>query len=389
MENVQKNINIFKWYYFFWRFKPLATLAVVYYIGVADSYTAAMGVLAFFSIIYAAAKIPSGIISDNFGRRKTILFAHFFMLSAFLLQALAGQWHLTVLLYVFAILFGVSEALLSGTTDALMYETAEEMKKNGDFKTIYSGSMFFDQFGCALGALAAMFVTYNISLQALAWISIIPVFVQSVIAFLFVEPNIKIKRQHPTVNDFKTVLYAFVINKRLRYFSVADVFFSTLGDVSHRFESAYFKTFSTEWIMSLARVFKHCFGMLGFAIVPKIKKYSMCKIYFGSIVLNLIVRSVAVILNNAVVPFVHMFINFGYATASTAKTDILQKEFMPQYRATTNSLVLFVKAIFMSLTTCVLGIIADKFNIYTAMIFLVLLRILGLLTAHLSRGKVK
>lgn len=384
MRNIQKNIGIFKWYYFFWRFKPLSTLAVVYYISVANSYTLTMGILAVFNITYALAKLPSGIISDSFGRRKTIIFANVFMLTASLLQALAGEWNFVFFLYAYAVLLGISEALLAGTTDALIYETAQQMHKTEKFKNIYSGSMFYNQFGCAIGAATAMLITYSISLQALAWISVIPAFVQSVIAFLFVEPDIKIKRQLPTISDFKTVLHTFVINKRLRYFSVADIFFSALGDVSHRFESAYFKTFASDWLISLARVLKHCFGMLGFAFAAKIKKFSMPKVYFGSIIVNLVFRSIAVILNNVAAPFVHMFINFGYATASTAKTDILQKEFLPEYRATTNALILLIKGIFMSLMTCLLGIVADGFGILFAMAMLVFLRIFGLLIAYIN-----
>ena len=162
-----------------------------------------------------------------------------------------------------------------------------------------------------------------------------------------------------------------------------DIFFSSLGDISHRFESAYFKTLTTEWVISLARVLKHIFGIIGFAFVSYIKKFRSTEIYFGSIACNIVIRFVAISFNNIFTAFIHMFINFFYATAATAKADILQHEFLPQYRASALSLIFFVKGIFMAMLMYVIGFIADFGGIILAMITLVILRIVGIAVAYI------
>ena len=78
-----------------------------------------------------------------------------------------------------------------------------------------------------------------------------------------------------------------------------------------------------------------------------------------------------------------MFINFFYATAATAKSDILQHEFLPQYRASAQAIIFFIKGLYMSLIMYLLGIIADSRGILYAMSAMVMMRIIGLLLAYI------
>ena len=168
-----------------------------------------------------------------------------------------------------------------------------------------------------------------------------------------------------------------------------DIYFSTLGDISQRFESAYFKLFATDYIISLARVLKHIFGIIGFAIIPLIKKFPKEKVYFASISSNVIIRIFGVLCNNIFTPFIHMFINFFYATGATAKTDILQHEFLPQYRASSQSIILFIKSLYLSIIMYLIGKIADIYGTYIAMITLIILRVIGLIFAYLCHSHKK
>ncbi len=379
---IEINLYIFKLYYFFWRFKPLATLMIVYFTQIMKSYSLAMGIFAIFNISYAFAKIPSGLISDKFGRKSTLIVANILTSTAFILLSLAGHFEIKHLLCFFAFLWGVGEALSAGTVDALMYETAKELKQSDYFKSIYAKSMYYDQFGCALGAICAMFITYFLSLQFVAWLSIIPPIILLIVACFFIEPQIKRKNISISKKDIITASKQFIKNKTLAFYALFDIYFSTLSDISHRFESAYFKIFTTDWVISLARVLKHFCGMIGFAFMPYIKHLSNAKTYFGSISCNVLIRTIAIIANNIYTPFIHMFINFFYATASVAKTDILQHEFMPQYRATSQSIIQFVKGIYMSIVMYLLGIIADIYGIYIAMLSLIILRIIGLVAVY-------
>ncbi len=379
---ISRNIKVFRLYYMLWRFKPLATLMLVYFAQITSSFANAMGVFSVLSICCAVSKIPSGIISDKIGRKPVILLGSALLALSFILLAFSGQYNVGWLLFAYALLAGVSEAMISGTTDALMFETMEELHQTENFKILYSKSMLSDQLGCAIGALSAMSITYYFPLQVVAWFATVPVVLQFFVSFYFVEPK-QIRKKYRQEN-FKVmaVFRHFIKNKKLMFYTTADIFFSTLGDVSHRFESVYFKLFASDWVISLARVLKHVMGMIGFAIVPYIKKIKSDKIYWLSIVCNVLVRSVAVWANNIFSPFIHMFINFFYATASTAKTDILQSEFLPQYRASSQSVIMFVKSIYMALVMYLIGVVADMWGILSAMYLLIIVRVFGLVVAY-------
>jgi hypothetical protein len=118
--------------------------------------------------------------------------------------------------------------------------------------------------------------------------------------------------------------------------------------------------------------------MIGFACIPYLKNFSKKQMYFASIFCNIWIRTIALLANNIFTPFIHMFINFFYATGSTAKTDILQQEFLPEYRATAQSILQFIKGIYMAIAMYLLGIVADIYGIYSAMVILIVLRIIGL-----------
>ena len=169
------------------------------------------------------------------------------------------------------------------------------------------------------------------------------------------------------------------------FYSLTDIYFSTLGDISHRLESAYFKLFASDWVISFARMLKHFFGMLGFAVISYLRNFAKVQIYFGSIACNVFVRTTALLFNNICTPFIHAFINFFYATGLTAVTDILQKDYLPEYRATTQAVIQFIKGIYMACLMFLLGVFADIYSIYAAMILLVVLRLAGFAFVYFLR----
>ena len=356
---------------------------IVYFSQITQSYAEAMLIFSIYNIIYALSKIPAGLFSDKVGRKPVILLGSLMLAVSFFILALSGQLNIKYLLFLFSVLWGMGEALISGTIDALMFETMEELNRPEDFRMVYSKSMISDQLGCAIGAATTMFMTYFFSIQYVAWLSVIPVTAQFFISTLFIEP--KVRNSKSDLSTLKTfaVFKQFVKNKRLCFYAIMDIYFSTLGDISHRFESAYFKTFTADWVISMARVLKHLFGMLGFFVISQIKKFGSTSIYFSSIGCNVVVRTIALCFNNIFTPFISMFINFFYATAATAKSDILQHEFLPQYRASAQAIIFFIKGLYMSLIMYLLGIIADSRGILYAMSAMVMMRIIGLLLAYI------
>ena len=138
---IKRNFHIFRFYYFFWRFKPLASLMIIYFTQVMNSYTSAMAIFAIFNISYAFSKIPSGLLSDKIGRKPVLIFSNILMTVAFVLLAFSGQFEIDWLLCFFAVLWGIGEAFSAGTIDAMMFETSQSLGKAHKFSILYSKSI--------------------------------------------------------------------------------------------------------------------------------------------------------------------------------------------------------------------------------------------------------
>lgn len=101
---IRRNILLFKITQFLGGLWFLAPLAIVYFETITQSYAVAMSVFAVSSLSTTFMEIPAGLFSDKIGRRKTLLFSPLLICLAFLLWALAGNFHCSSLLFIGAFL---------------------------------------------------------------------------------------------------------------------------------------------------------------------------------------------------------------------------------------------------------------------------------------------
>ena len=157
---IRRNLTLFKWDNFLGGLWPLSTLSIVYFSEITQSYALAMAVFSISSLVTTFMEIPVGIFSDKMGRRKTLLCSPILVFLTFLCWALAGQFSCAWLLFVGAICWGTSGAIASGTVDALVYETMEELKQKDNFNIQYAQNGGWNQIGLALSAVSAAVITY-------------------------------------------------------------------------------------------------------------------------------------------------------------------------------------------------------------------------------------
>lgn len=370
---IKRNITLFKWDNFFGGLWPLATLVIIYFEQITHSYAWAMAVFSVCSLSTMCMEIPTGILSDKIGRRKTLIWAAVSIFICFALWALAGQLRQIWMLFAGAFLWGISNALLSGTDEALMYETMEELGRSDQFDILYAKSSGWNQIGLGVSALSAAVITYYFSLQTLAWCSFVLAIGQLIIAFLYVEPK-EIKKKHQ-VTSFKHFLIAFrklKRNRRLRFYAIIDTFSRAVGFASHRFESAYFATLIPEWLINIARLCKQICGTISFFLFPYVKKWRMIPLFFGSMAANVIIRSIGVCINTVATPFIMAGVNLFYGVEQTSGTTILQKEFSAAQRATMKSIISFMSNLVQAAMLFFFGWLADFSSPRTAILFAIL-----------------
>ena len=362
MPSIRKNIGLFKIDAFLgvW---PLSALAIIYFQQITHSYALAMLVWSVSNLVQTFSEIPTGIYSDKIGRKKTMVIASILGSASFFLWALAGQLQQMWLLFMGAAFYGLSDAFLSGSNEALMYETVEELHKKEDFPLIYAKYKFWVQVGLAISALSAAVLTYFYSLQVVAWISVVPISGHLVTALLFVEPKrTKVQKKTTSWMHFLIAFKQLWHNKKLRFYASFSIIDEAIGSAFGHLESAYYNSLIKTWMINIVRLVKQVSGMIGFALVPLFRRFGSVKCFFSALTFAELLRFTALLLNNAFSPFIMVFRKSLWSVSHTAQTDILQKEFSADQRATMQSIIALLKGILGAGALYFFGVIADMYE---------------------------
>ena len=369
---IRKNILLFKLYYLFGDIWPLAALAVVYFQKITGSYAFALGIFSISNIVQSIAEVPTGIVSDKIGRRKTLILSSLLTTFAFVLFALAGTFGLKYLLIIGVSIWAIGDAFASGTDDAFMYETMEELRKADKYDVLYARSKTFSQIGVGLGALVAALVTYFYSLTVLAWVSVLLSMGQTIVAIQFIEPTKHTQEDSTSIKHFIIAIKAFIQNKKLRILAIIQMLNRGISFAGHGFEGAYFNTLIPTWTVNIARLIKQTCGAISFSIAPYFRKFGFYKILIGSTIGMTIIKTSAVILNNLATPFLQSCVNIFYGTSATAESALLQQELSPKQRATMGSIVSLLGGVLSAVIYFLVGVVADMTSVWFAVVMLIL-----------------
>ncbi len=368
---IRRNIFLFKLNCFFGDLWPLSALAIVYFEQITGSYATALGVFSIANIVQSLSEVPTGIISDKIGRRKTMITSASIFFLSFIIFALAGNLERGSFLILGGILWGIAEAFASGTDDALMYETMQQLRKEDKYDIIYARSRTFSQIGLATGALLAAIVTYFYSLNILAWVSTLPALGQVVVTFFFVEPSTHLKEDASSLKHFLAAWKDLCKNRKLQILATIQMLNKGIGYTAHRLEGVYFNMLIPTWLVNITRVIKQASGAISFSITPYIRKLGFFKILLLSSIGNVLVRTIGIILNNFATPFIISFVNIFYGSEATAESSLLQKELSQKQRATMGSIVSLIGGLFAAVIYYIIGAIADIFSVYFAIVLLI------------------
>ena len=170
MLKIRRNILLFKLSNFFAYMWPLTAVAIIYFEQITNS--SILSTLAFstYVIFQSFSEIPSGIISDKWSRKKTLLVSVVLSIFSGFCFAMAGSFKIPALLFIGAIFWGIADSFLSGTDEALIYETMQDLRKKHKYDIIFSGIRIFRYLGSASAVIIAFFVSYFFDLTVLDWI---------------------------------------------------------------------------------------------------------------------------------------------------------------------------------------------------------------------------
>lgn len=380
---ISRNIKLLKIRNFFFGMWPLETLVVVYFRTITDSYATAMLVFSVMFLTQVMTEVPTGIFSDKMGRKKTLVLSSFTFFTAFLCWALAGTFDYIPLLFIGAFINGVAKSLRSGTEEALMYETMEEMGKSSDFDKLFSITKGLEHLGKTLSyILAAVVVFYfnssSQSLLVLAWISVtLPVLGEIIPIIFCVEPKRRTETLHTDTSFvyFKKAFKFMMENKKLRIFVVLKVFSMTSSSCMVKMVPVYYAKLIPLYLVIVSTMIKEVANTISYFIIPYFKWLKIERRLFLSEYFMAGVRLMGIAINSFLTPFILAVSNIGVGLGETSIVSIMQDNFSKEQRATMSSIVSLLKALLSSVLFYVLGVVADIYSVVVAVVILILMRL--------------
>lgn len=129
-------------------------------------------------------EIPTGYLSDRWGRKNTIISGSMFGLIGIIVYALSsGFWSFCVA----EILLALMVSFHSGTKDAMLYDTLLEVNRVGEYMQIAGQKRFFGFMSQAIASVIGGFAA-TISLRATVWAELVPFVLGLAIALSLKEP---------------------------------------------------------------------------------------------------------------------------------------------------------------------------------------------------------
>ncbi len=189
------------------------------------------------SICIVLFEIPTGAIADLFGRKKSIILAHIFVLVSLVFLSIGGSMTIFIL---YAILNAFARSLTSGTYSAFVYDTLKEERKEKHFKKIFGTLLAFWPLGASIGSIIGGYLA-NISLSLPVLATFIPIFVAFILTLFLKEPNYE-KEEHKNITKHMFNASKLVVcNLQLLILLLASFVMMALGETVHLLSPLFFK----------------------------------------------------------------------------------------------------------------------------------------------------
>ena len=174
MENILKNRQYYKFcfYGFLKNLRFFDAFFILFLIEKGLNFTQIGTLYALREICTNLFEIPSGIIADNFGRKRSLIASLLVYILSFLIFYLSDKYWLFLIAFL---LYGIGEAFRSGTHKGMIMDYLK-INKMGNLKIAYYGhTRSWSQKGAALSSLiAGIIIFYNGSYEMIFLYSIIP-----------------------------------------------------------------------------------------------------------------------------------------------------------------------------------------------------------------------
>lgn len=362
---IARNIRILSWLNFCTDFVFFAPVAILYFAHVTGSYALGMSIFSLAYVSSAIFEIPTGIVSDLVGRKKTtILGAASSVLCVALYAAGGSYWWLAF----GALLQGLSRAFYSGNNDALLHDTLRETGKENEYHTYLGKTSSMFQIALAIASVMGGFMASR-SFAFVMWASVIPQIGALVIATQLVEPSIISRVNSNVFSHLSESLLHFRQNYRLRLLTFASAMRFGLGESGYFLRSAFISTLWPLWAIGAISALSNVGAAWSYFYGGKlIDRFKPLRVLNFEVISTRVVNLVALLFPSIVSPALMGTSSLTFGVGWVALGSLLQKEFTQAQRATMGSINTLAGNLAFGVFSVILGVLADWHGARTALI---------------------
>ena len=376
---IAKNIKLLSWLNFCTDFIFFAPVAILYFAHVSGSFALGMSIFSIAYVSSAIFEVPTGIVSDLVGRKKTTILGAMSAVLCVTLYAIGGSYWILAMGSLFQ---GLSRAFYSGNNDALLHDTLRELGKEGEYHTYLGKTGSMIQVALALASIMGSIMAAR-SFALVMWASVIPQIGALLVSLFLVEPSRISSENTNVIHHLSDAVKYFAQNKKLRLLSVASAIKFGLGESGYFLRSAFFITLWPMWAIGIASFLANIGAAGSYYFSGKIiNKFKPLPVMNVEIVSSRIVNFVALLFPGVASPVLMSTTSLTYGAGWVAMGSLLQKEFSQRQRATMGSINTFLGHMVFGVCSVLLGAFADRFD---ARITLIVVNILLLVPLFFYR----
>lgn len=355
-------------------FKLYGVIAILFYINITGSMMLAMSIFSIATIASSILELPTGLISDKIGRKKTIIIGSICSLIYILILSISNNY---IALVVASIFNGLEIAFFSGNNQAYIYDILSENLEQDNYN-VYAGksnSMLY--LSGAISALIGSIIVFFTSYRFVIYLSILPKIIQLIISIMLKDVK-KIENEEKVIEQTKNAIKAVAKNKILKEQIVADGINEGIGEACYQFRSTFYEMVWPTWALGIPGILSNIGAFIsnwfGGLIIKKFKKSN---IYFFSNIYSIASNIIGVIVNNLFSPLI--MVSNSIVTTEVIQMEIEQKLYDSKYRASMASIKSLFKNIIFSIISICVGLVADCIGIIKAFIIFQLLKVIPII----------
>ncbi|MFP4111974.1 MAG: MFS transporter [Candidatus Woesearchaeota archaeon] len=320
-------------------------------------------------------EIPTGIIADLYGKKKSVIISKFGIFLSFIIFGFAKSFWLFVLAQF---MFEIGNSFRSGTETAFVFDYLEQNKERKGvpkYTEVKGKQKFWARAGESIATAAGGMIASRLGYSWVFFIAAVPAFINFILAISW--EDIKERKEKinlkSSINHAKESLIEIATNKSLRRITINIMIFTSVLAALNKFIQPY---------MTNANIPIEWFGFIyagSLALTALAVRYSyLIEDRFGKRktinVLSLLAVIPAVIIGLGFVSIIGVILFFAILIIENIRSPIANNYFHTRIksfnRATLGSILEQLKSIGKIIILPVAGFFAESYSLYTAVLIM-------------------